>query len=145
MFLGEYSHSIDAKGRLIVPAKYREELGEKFVISQGFDGCLYLYPEEQWIEFDKKLDSLPTSNKQSRELARFFRSNADYAELDKQGRVVICEKHRKYADIGKEVILAGVGKKIEVWSKERYESEATLDYKDIDALANRMSELGFDF
>lgn len=145
MFLGEYNHSIDTKGRLIVPAKFREELGNDFIVTKGLDGCLYIYPNKEWEEFEKKLSALPMGKSDIRKMVRFFLSSAVQAEIDKQGRILIPATHRKYAGIEKDVLFAGVGKKIEIWSIEKWEETATFDYEDMDEVAERMSDLGIDF
>ncbi len=145
MFLGEYYHSIDAKGRIIVPVKFRDELGEKFIVTKGLDGCLYIYTMKEWEAFENKLGSLPTGKADIRKLVRFFLSSAAETEVDKQGRILIPPKHREYAALEKDVILAGVGKKIEIWSKEKWEETATFSYEDMDDVAERMSDLGIDF
>lgn len=145
MFLGEYSHSIDTKNRLIVPAKFREELGENFVVTKGLDGCLYIYPPKEWEDFEEKLSSLPMGKSDIRKMVRFFLSSASQAEFDKQGRILIPATHREYAGLDKEVIFAGVGKKIEIWSKEKWNETATFSYEDMDEVAERMSDLGIDF
>lgn len=145
MFLGEYSHSIDTKGRIIVPAKFRDELGEKFIVTKGLDGCLYIYTMEEWAAFEDKLGSLPAGKADIRKLVRFFLSSASETEVDKQGRILIQPKHREYAALEKDVILAGVGRKIEIWSKEKWEETATFSYEDMDDVAERMSDLGIDF
>ena len=145
MFLGEYSHSIDTKNRLIVPAKFREELGENFVVTKGLDGCLYIYPQKEWEDFEEKLSSLPMGKSDIRKMVRFFLSSASQAEFDKQGRILIPATHREYAGLDKEVIFAGVGKKIEIWSKEKWNETATFSYEDMDEVAERMSDLGIDF
>ncbi len=139
MFLGQADHNLDAKGRLIVPAKFREQLTGKFIISSGFDGCLYIYPEEAWMEFDAKLESLPKSKPEARKIVRFFRANAEYAELDKQGRVLIPEKHRKYAKIDKEVTLIGDSKRIEVWSSEVYYETNAITSEKLDELTGALT------
>lgn len=145
MFLGEYSHTIDAKNRLIVPAKFREELGENFVVTKGLDGCLYIYPQKEWEAFEEKLSSLPMGKSDIRKMVRFFMSSASQAEFDKQGRILIPVTHREYAGLDKEVIFAGVGKKIEIWSKEKWNETATFSYEDMDEVAENMSDLGIDF
>lgn len=145
MFLGEYSHSIDAKNRLIVPAKYRDELGENFILTKGFDGCLYIYPQKEWEVFEEKLNSLPMGKGDTRKMVRFFMSSATQAEFDKQGRILIPVTHRKYANLDKEVVFAGVGKKIEIWSKEKWDETATISYEDMDEVAENLSDLGIDF
>lgn len=145
MFLGEYNHSIDAKGRLIVPAKFREDLGEEFIVTKGLDGCLYIYPDNEWRDFEKKLSELPMGKSDIRKMVRFFLSAATQVELDKQGRILIPGTHREFAGLEKDVILAGVGKKIEIWSKEKWEETATFDYEDMDDVAERMADLGIEF
>ncbi|MBQ3933026.1 MAG: division/cell wall cluster transcriptional repressor MraZ [Lachnospiraceae bacterium] len=145
MFLGEYEHNLDAKGRLIVPAKFREGLGEKFVLSIGFDGCLYIYPEEEWKKFDEKLDALPMTNAKARQLTRLFRGNADYVEIDKQGRFMVREKLRNYAGITKTAVFVGHSNKIELWSKEKYEECFEVSGIKMDNLADSMEDQGFIF
>ena len=105
--MGTYDHSIDAKGRVIVPAKFREELGDSFVVTLGLDGCLFVYPQEDWEDFVKQLRELPGS-KEARKLQRYFMAGAASCELDKQGRVLIDQKLREHAGLDKEVVLAGV-------------------------------------
>lgn len=145
MFLGEYNHSIDAKGRLIVPAKFREELGENFIVTKGLDGCLYIYPNDEWKEFEDNLSKLPMGKSDTRKIVRFFLSAATQVELDKQGRILIPGNHREFAGLLKDVVLAGVGKKIEIWSKEKWEETATFDYEEMDDVAERMADLGIEF
>ncbi|CCZ03096.1 MAG: transcriptional regulator MraZ [Clostridiales bacterium] len=145
MFLGEYNHSIDAKGRLIVPAKFREELGENFIVTKGLDGCLYIYPDEEWKKFESKLSELPMGKGDTRKIVRFFLSAATQVELDKQGRILIPGNHREFAGLEKDVVFAGVGKKIEIWSKEKWEETATFDYEEMDDVAERMADLGIEF
>lgn len=145
MFLGEYNHSIDTKGRLIVPAKFREGLGEEFIVTKGLDGCLYIYPINEWKEFEMKLSELPMGKSDIRKMVRFFLSAATQVELDKQGRILIPGTHRTFAGLEKDVVLAGVGKKIEIWSKEKWEESATFDYEDMDDVAERMADLGIEF
>ena len=145
MFLGEYNHSIDSKGRLIVPAKFREGLGDNFIVTKGLDGCLYIYPNDEWSEFEKKLSGLPMGKSDIRKMVRFFLSAATQVEVDKQGRILIPGTHREFAGLEKDVVLAGVGKKIEIWSKSKWDETATFDYEDMDDVAERMSDLGIEF
>ncbi len=140
MFMGEYSHSVDAKGRIIIPAKYREELGEKFVITKGMDGCLFVLPEEAFRELTDQLKALPLSVKDSRTLVRHFSGAAAEGELDKQGRVLVPAKLREHAGLDKDVVLVGVLDKIEVWSRERWESAG--DDANMDVIEAHLSELG---
>lgn len=145
MFLGEYNHSIDAKGRLIVPSKFREELGDNFIVTKGLDGCLYIYPNDEWSAFEKKLSELPMGKSDIRKMVRFFLSAATQVEVDKQGRILIPGNHREFAGLEKDVVLAGVGRKIEIWSKNKWDETATFDYEDMDDVAERMSDLGIEF
>lgn len=141
MFMGEYNHTIDAKGRLIVPAKFREELGEAFVITNGNDGCLNIYTEEAWETFSGKLLLLP-SGRNKREIIRKFVSQANTVEVDKQGRILIPPALREHAGLDKDVVLAGAIDKVEVWDKGRWEAATNVD--DIDDITERLAELGLN-
>ena len=116
MFMGEYQHNIDSKGRLIVPAKFREGLGTVFVITKGLDNCLFVYTNDEWKVFEEKIKKLPLTNKDVRKFVRFFFSGAIECETDNQGRVMIPQNLREYAGIKKEVISIGVSNRIEIWS-----------------------------
>ncbi|MBR1771180.1 MAG: division/cell wall cluster transcriptional repressor MraZ [Lachnospiraceae bacterium] len=140
MFMSEYSHTIDAKGRLIIPSKFRETLGDEFVVSKGMDGCLFVYANADWNAFEQKLTSLPLTNKQARQFARFFLAGAASVELDKQGRILLPASLREFAGLDKDVVLVGVGSRIEIWSKEKYE-EIGEDV-DMDDITESMEELG---
>lgn len=142
MFMGEYNHSIDAKGRVIVPAKFREELGEEFVVTLGLDGCLFVYPDEEWQSFVGKLKELP-GNKEARQLQRYFMAGAATCEVDKQGRILLPAKLREQAALEKEIVFVGVVGKIEIWSKERWDTNNTYD--NMDEIAEHMSDLGISF
>lgn len=142
MFMGEYNHSIDAKGRIIIPSKFRESLGETFVLTLGLDGCLFVYPNSEWESFLTKLNSLPGS-KEARQLQRYFLAGATECEVDKQGRILIPTKLRNAAALDKDVIFVGVLSKIEIWSKERWEQNNVYD--DMDDVAEHMSEFGISF
>lgn len=140
MFMGEYNHTIDAKGRLIVPSKFREILGDAFVVTKGLDGCLFVYDNEEWKLFEEKLRALPITNKEARQFVRFFLAGATEAEVDKQGRILIPNVLREFAELIKDVVLVGVGSRIEIWGKERFENEAV--FEDMDEIAEHMAELG---
>lgn len=142
MFMGEYNHGIDTKGRIIVPAKFRESLGETFVVTMGLDGCLFLYPQEEWDRFAADLKSLPGS-REARQLQRYFMAGAALCDVDKQGRVLIPQKLRDHAGLKKEIVFVGVMNKIEIWSKERWEENNVFD--NMDEAAEKMSELGLSF
>lgn len=120
MFVGEAQHTIDAKGRLIIPAKYREQLGEEFMLAKGLDGCLFIYPMEQWRELEGKLRALPLTQKEARSFARFFFSGANEGEMDKQGRLIIPQSLREYAQLTKECVVVGVDSRLEVWDLEKW-------------------------
>lgn len=121
MFLGEYQHSLDPKGRIIVPAKFREELGFKFIATKGLDNCIFLYPSEEWQVLEAKLRSLPFTRADVRSFARFFFSGASELEMDKQGRIVVPANLRDYAGINKDLTVIGVGSRVEIWSSESWE------------------------
>lgn len=140
MFMGEYNHTIDAKGRLIIPSKFRETLGDTFVVTKGLDGCLFVYDNEEWSIFEEKLKSLPITNKEARQFVRFFLAGAAEVEVDKQGRILVPNVLREFAELNKDVVLIGVASRIEIWSKERFEGMAA--YEDMDEIAEHMAELG---
>lgn len=140
MYMGEYSHSIDTKGRLIIPSKFRETLGEEFVVTKGLDGCLFVFDKTEWSAFEQKLKSLPITNKEARQFVRFFLAGAAAMEVDKQGRILLPGVLREFADITKDVTLIGVGSRIEIWSRERW--DGTSDYEDMEEIAEHMAELG---
>ena len=122
MLIGEYSHTIDAKGRMIVPAKFRTELGERFIVTKGFDGCLYGYSLDEWKSIEEKIKTLPLiTGKDARNFTRFFFSSAIECELDSQGRILITQNLREHAELLKEVVVIGVSTRIEIWSKEEYD------------------------
>ena len=134
MFLGEYHHSIDDKGRLIIPAKFRSELGDKFIITRGIENCLFAYPEKRWEEIVHKLESLPFTKKDARNFTRFFLSGATVAEFDKQGRVNITSPLIKYASIEKDCVIIGTGDRLEIWSEDAWNSffdSASINMSDI--------------
>ena len=106
--MGEYEHSLDAKGRLIMPAKLREDMGEKFIITKGLDGCLFGFSQNEWENFETKLKTLPLTNKNARDFVRFFLSGAMECEIDKQGRFLISSNLRNVATLEKEVVIIGV-------------------------------------
>ena len=140
--MGTYGHSIDAKGRVIVPAKFREVLGDSFVVTLGLDGCLFVYPEEEWEDFVKQLKELPGS-KEARKLQRYFMAGAAPCDVDKQGRVLIPSSLREKVGLDKDVVFVGVMSKIEIWSKERWEDNN--DFDNVDDIAEHMSEFGLSY
>ena len=141
MFIGEYQHSLDSKNRIVVPSKLREGLGEKFIISKGLDGCLYAYPIDEWQKFEEKLKNLPLTNRDARAFVRFFVAGATEVETDKQGRGLIPANLREYAGIEKEIVTIGALNKVEIRSKEKWESYNESDI-DFDSIADKMGDLG---
>ena len=143
MFMGEYNHTIDAKGRLIVPAKFREILGDNFIVTKGLDGCLLVYPNDEWTRFEEKLKSLPLTNKNARQFTRFFLAGAAACEVDKQGRILLPQVLREFASLEKDVVLVGVASRIEIWSRERWDESMNTYDGDMDEVAENMESLGF--
>ncbi|QSX08928.1 division/cell wall cluster transcriptional repressor MraZ [Alkalibacter rhizosphaerae] len=142
MFIGEYQHSLDVKGRLIVPSKFRDKLGEVFIVTKGLDKCLFVFPEDEWEKFEEKLRTLPISSKDARAFSRFFFAGAAECALDKQGRIMIPNNLREYAQIDKDTYVIGVSGRLEIWSKTNwvdYNQEDDLSY---DAIAEKMAMLG---
>ena len=140
MFMGEYNHTIDTKGRLIIPSKFRDVLGDEFVVTKGLDGCLFVYDNAEWTAFEEKLKALPLMNKDSRKFVRFFLAGAANVEVDKQGRILLPSVLREFAALDKDVVLIGVGARIEIWSKDRWNDAS--EYNDMDDIAEHMADLG---
>lgn len=142
MFIGEYNHSLDLKNRLIIPAKFREQLGEAFVMTKGLDNCLFVYAINEWRVVEEKLKSLPMTNKDARAFVRFFFAGASECEIDKQGRTLIPSNLKEHAIIDKDVVIIGVSTRIEIWSLEqwnKFNNDANISYEDV---AEKMSQLG---
>ncbi len=142
MLIGEFEHSLDAKGRLIMPAKLRDSIGDSFVVTKGLDGCLFAFSKTEWENFEEKLKSLPLSNKNSREFTRFFLSGATECEIDKQGRFLIPNNLRDTAGLTKEVVIIGVGTRIEIWDKEKWNKYNSDDNISVEDIAENMTMLG---
>ena len=140
MFMGEYNHIIDAKGRLIIPARFRELLGEEFILTKGLDGCLSIYPMDAWEAFETKLRALPLTNKNARTFTRFFVAGATNCELDRQGRILVPQTLREFAGLEKEVVLTGNLDRIEIWSKEKWSENC--NYDDMESIAESMQDMG---
>jgi MraZ protein len=132
--MGEYHHNVDTKGRLIVPAKFRDDLGEMFVLTRGLDQCLFGYPLNEWKIIEDKLKGLPMTKKDARAFTRFFFSGATECEIDKQGRINISSPLLNYAKIEKECVILGVSNRIEIWSQDiwnDYFSESADSFAEI--------------
>ena len=126
MFMGEYNHTVDPKGRLIIPAKFREQLGDEFVVTKGLDGCLFVYTKEEWHNIEEKFRGISMTSK----------------DASKQGRILLPPVLREYADLQKDVVLVGVLSRVEIWDKGRW-LENTYDEDEMDGIAEHMAELGF--
>lgn len=140
MFMGRFNHTIDPKGRLSIPSKYREILGDEFVVSRGMDGCLFVYATDAWKAFEEKLASLPLINVEARQFARFFLSGAQYVTVDKQGRILMPQDLKEFAGLEKDVVLAGMGSRIEIWSLDRWNTNS--EQVDINQISEGMISLG---
>lgn len=134
MFMGEFQHSVDEKGRMIIPAKFRDALGSSFVMTRGLDRCLFVYPMDEWEALEQKLKSLPLMKADARAFTRFFFSGATECELDKQGRVNIPLNLREHAGLQKETVVIGVSNRVEIWSKElwlQYNEQSEQSFNEI--------------
>ena len=134
MLIGEYRHNIDDKGRIIIPAKFREEIGMKFVVTRGLDGCLFVYSMDNWNKIVSKLQTLPFTKKDARTFMRFFLSGATVCEFDKQGRINLSNSLIEYADIQKECTIIGVNDRLEIWASEKLDAimeENATNFSDI--------------
>lgn len=134
-FLGEFCFNMDTKGRITLPVKFREELGEGFYVTKGYEGCLSVFDREHWIRFSSGIKNLPSTNKAARFVQRTFLSGADKPEPDKQGKILISLSHRQYAGLSKEVVIAGVGDHIEIWDKQRWEDYNNDESMSLEAAA----------
>ena len=142
VLIGEYEHSLDGKGRLIMPAKLREDMGERFIITAGLDGCLFGFSLTEWNKFEDKLKALPITNKNARTFVRFFLSGATECELDKQGRFLITGKLRENANLEKDVTLIGAGTRIEIWDREKWQKQTDEENISLEEIEQNMAELG---
>ena len=142
MLIGEYEHSLDEKGRLIMPAKLREDIGEKFIVTKGLDGCLFCFSQNEWNNFEEKLKSLPLTNKNARDFVRFFLSGATECEIDKQGRFLISSNLREYAQLEKDAVIIGVATRLEIWNKTNWNAYNSDNNISADEIAENMTMLG---
>lgn len=142
MLLGEYEHSIDTKGRIAMPAKLREGLGGKFIITKGLDGCLFVYAMDEWQRVEQKLASLPMSRKTARDFTRFLFGGACDGECDKQGRVLLPASLRRYAGLEREAVIVGVGSRAEIWDAAKWQQYNEESAEDVNELAEQLADLG---
>lgn len=142
MFNGEYTHSIDEKGRSVVPAKFRESLGDSFMVTRGFDNCLFVYPMDEWARLEENIMNSSNTSENSRKFQRFFFGGATQCEVDKQGRINIPPHLREHAGLTKDIVSVGVLKRVEIWDKKKWMDATSFD--DMDAVAESMAELGIN-
>ncbi len=144
MFIGEFQHMIDDKGRVMMPSKLREGLGSAFYVTKGMEKCLFVYPEEEWVNMASRLKSLnEISRKEARGLNRLFLSGAMDTSLDKQGRVLLPPNLREYAGLDKEAVIIGVGDRIEIWAKDKWENYSDDENLNYDDLIEQLEDLEF--
>lgn len=143
MFMGEFHHNIDEKGRIIIPAKLRYDLGENFIVTRGLDGCLFIYPKQEWDNIISKYKNLPDT-KERRHFMRIFLSGATVCEYDKQGRINIPEPLISFANLKKECIIVGVDERLEVWSKECWQQFIDTNEPNLSDIADNLFAGGFD-
>lgn len=141
MFLGEYRHTMDNKGRVIVPVRFREGLGSCFVMAKGLDHCLFLYPGEEWTRLEEKLKSISFTRADARAFNRFFFSGAGEADLDSQGRILLPPSLRLYAELEREVVFIGVSNRVEIWSSHRWDDYRQQAETTCEELAERLVDL----
>ncbi|MGQ9558860.1 MAG: division/cell wall cluster transcriptional repressor MraZ [Desulfurispora sp.] len=141
MFYGEYRHAIDAKSRLFIPARLRQGLGDRFVMTKGLDGCLALYPPAEWQALEDKLRSLPYSRKDARAFVRFLFAGAAECEPDKQGRILIPPPLKEYAALEKETIIIGAASRVEIWAAERWEAYLQATQDSVESIAESIVDL----
>lgn len=142
MFLGEFEHTIDGKGRLTIPAKFRDELAGGVVVTRGLDGCLWAYSRSEWERLAEKISQLPTTNPNARNFARFMFSSAFDSIPDRQGRVLVPQNLRDYASIGNETVIIGVMNRVEIWSPEKWGMVLTEVESDPEAFVSQLQDLG---
>ena len=142
MFIGEYQHNLDTKGRLAVPAKFRSQLAKGAVVTKGLDDCLFLYTKEEWKKLADKLATLPIAKANSRAFARLMLAGAMDVEIDRQGRMLIPDYLRKYADLKKKVVVAGLWSRVEIWGEDKWSSYKTKTENSSEEIAEKLGELG---
>lgn len=143
MFIGEYSHSVDEKGRLSIPVKFRDELAVGCILTRGLDGCLWLYPQEEWNKIARQISELPITQKNARSFARFVLSGAMDLKVDKAGRINLPKYLADYAEIKGKVVVIGIDDRLEIWSAEKWESFKAEMEKNSEEVAENLAEIGF--
>jgi len=144
MLIGEYHHNIDEKGRLIIPAKFREEIGNSFVVTRGLDGCLFVYSLVEWEKIVNKLRTLPFTKKDARIFTRFFLSGATVCEFDKQGRINLMNSLIEYAGLKKECTVIGVNDRLEIWALDKFNNLMEENFSELDRVSENLFDGDFD-
>jgi MraZ protein len=142
MLIGEFRHTIDAKKRLALPAKFRKELGRSVIVTKGINNCLSVYTEKEWEIMSDKLGKLPVSQPEARGFARVILAGATEAELDKLGRILLPEYLKEYASLGKNVVITGLVNRLEIWNEEKWDSYKSEAEKNVDDLASKLGQMG---
>lgn len=140
LFYGQNRHAIDPKGRIIFPTKYRDELGEFFYITRGLSNCLFVYPENEWKKLEDKLRALPMSS--AGNIQRFFFNNTEKVSCDKQGRVLLASHLKEYANLKKDIVIAGVSNRLEIWDAEEFDNMNSFENMNVDEITAQMETLG---
>ncbi len=144
MLIGEYHHNIDEKGRLIIPSKFREEIGNSFVVTRGLDGCLFVYSLVEWEKIVNKLKKLPFTKKDARIFMRFFLASATICEFDRQGRINLVNSLIEYADLKKECLVIGVNDRLEIWSLDKYNNLMKENFEKLDEVSEHLFDGDLD-
>ncbi|MBR5236079.1 MAG: division/cell wall cluster transcriptional repressor MraZ [Clostridia bacterium] len=142
MFIGEYQHTLDAKGRMFVPSRFRDDLGDVFIVTLGLDNCLFVFPQDEFDRLKAKLDAVSITNKDARRFARFFFARACECEMDKQGRIILPGNLREYAGLVKDVTVVGVSNRVEIWNTTDWENEHSFENFSPDELSEKLGLLG---
>ena len=145
MLIGEYHHNVDEKGRLIIPSKFREEIGNSFVVTRGLDGCLFVYSLVEWEKIVSKLKKLPFTKKDARTFTRFFLAGATVCEFDKQGRINLVNSLIEYAGIKKECTIIGVNDRLEIWALDKYNSLMEENFEQLDVISENLFDGDFEY
>ena len=142
MFMGEFQHALDDKGRLTIPAKFRESLGDDFIVTRGLDRCLFVYPRSAWCALEERVKTLPTEQPEVRAFVRLLFSGAVVAEVDKQGRVGLPQHLREYAEIERDAVITGASTRVEIWSAAKWAEYASKFESAYSEIAEKIVGLG---
>ena len=144
MLMGEFHHNLDDKNRIIIPSRFREELGDSIIVTRGLEDCLFIYSESEWMKVVSKLKTLPFTKKDARSFTRMFLSGATNEEFDKQGRIKIALPLLEFADIKKECVIIGVNDRLEIWAKDKWDSFMNVASESLSDLADHLFETNFE-